>query len=109
MQIQLDIPFESDLQEIDFQIKIEKRNKNFEEHKVRSLCSDYENETKHLWNSDPDRQGKEAYDSGEVDDLNKQYEREAVKRDVQKNCLFRVSTGKPVYWSDFEEKWVDSE
>jgi hypothetical protein len=107
MQIQLHNSFQSQPQEIDLQKKIRKRNRKLQDHKLRKICSDYQNENLYLWNSDPDRQGKYVYDSGEIDDLNMQYERDAVRRDTQKNYLFKVSSGKPVYWSDFEGKWVD--
>ena len=107
MQIQLQNSFKSDPQEIDLLKKIRNRNKKLQDDKVRRICSDYQHENVYLWNSDPDRQGKDVYDSGEVYDLNKQYERDAVRRDIQKECLFRVTTGKQVYWCDFQGKWVD--
>lgn len=105
MQIQLRDPFESKV-EIVLQKKIWKRNKELYDQKTRELCSDYSNEIQYLWNSDPDRQGKDVYDS-EVHDLNQQYEKEAVRRDLQKNSWIRVRTGKQVYWSDFEGRWID--
>ena len=109
VQIQLNNPFESTLQEIDFQKKIKKRNNKLQDQKIRRLCSDYQNETGYLWNSDPDGQGKDVYDSGEVHDVNQEYERDAVRRDMKKNALVRVRTGRPVYWSHIEGKWVDGE
>jgi hypothetical protein len=107
MQIQLRDPIESKIQETVLQKKIRKRNKKLYDQKIRALCSGYSNEIQYLWNSDPDRQGKEVYDSGEIHDLNQQYEKEAVRRDLRKNALIRVRTGKQVYWSDFEGRWID--
>jgi hypothetical protein len=109
VQIQLKNPFESTLQEIEFQKKIKKRNNKLQEQKIQRLSSDYQYETGYLWNSDPDRQGKDVYDSGEVHDLNEEYERDAVRRDMKKNTSVRVRGGKRVFWSHFEGKWVDSE
>lgn len=108
-QIQLHDPFESRLQDIDFQKKIKKWNNKLQDQKIRRLSSDYQYETGYLWNSDPDRKGKDVYDSGEFRELNEQYEMDAVRRDMKKDSLVRVRTGKQVYWSHFEGKWVDSE
>jgi major membrane immunogen (membrane-anchored lipoprotein) len=108
VQIQLRNPFESNLQDIDFQKKIRKWNNKLQDKKIQRICSDYPNETGYLWNSDPDRKGKDVYDSGEVHELNEQYEMDAVRRDIKKNALVRVRTGNQVYWSHIEGKWVDN-
>lgn len=108
LQIQL-YPYNSTPQETVSQKTIKNRNNNLQDRKVRCLCSDHYNELAYLWNSDPDRNGKEVYDSGEVVALNGQYELDAVKRDMKKNALIRVNTGKPVLWSELEGKWVDCE
>jgi hypothetical protein len=88
-----------------FQKEIKRRNKILEKPIVKQVCSDCERETKYLWNSDPARHG-ELYDSGEVYELNKRWEKEAVRRDLKKG-LIRVSTGRPVYWSEVQGKWID--
>jgi hypothetical protein len=88
-----------------FQKEIKRRNKILEKPIVKQICCDSEREIKYLWNSDPARHG-EVYDSGEVDELNKRWEKEAVIRDLKKG-LIRVSTGRPVYWSETEGKWID--
>jgi len=87
--------------------KIEKRNKKLlQDPKIRKLCCDDQIETKYLCNSDPERQGKEVYDSGEIKELNRIWQKDAVIRD-SKRGLIRVSTGRPVYWSEPLGKWID--
>jgi hypothetical protein len=107
LQIQLPNYLEIKIAEVDTQKKIKKRNKKLQDPKVLKLCSDYQKELQFLWSSDPDRQGKQVYDSGEVEDLNKQWQKDAVRRDPKKG-LIRVSTGRPVSWSDSQGKWVDT-
>lgn len=97
MTLQVQIAGPSDL-------SLQKRNIELKNKKVRKICSDYRNELEYPWNSDPDRKGKDVYDFGEVYEMNKQWEREAIRRDVKGKSLFRVLTGKPVYWSDSEGK-----
>lgn len=109
LQIQVYHPIESSLQDIVSQKKIKNRNNNLQDSKVRRFCSDYHNELVYLWSSDPDRKDKDVYDSGEVDILNEKYEMDAVRKDMKKNALVRVRTGKYIVWSDFEGKWNDSE
>jgi hypothetical protein len=109
LQIQVYHPFDSSLQESVSQKKIKNRNNNLQDRKVRRLCSDYHYELAYLWNTDPDRKDKEIYDSGEVVALNEQYEMDAVRRDMKKNALVRVRTGKYVVWSELQGKWIDSE
>jgi len=93
--------------DIGLQKKIKKRDKKLlQDPKIRKLCSDDQIELNYLWNSDPSRQGKEVYDSGEVKELNKLWQRNAVIRE-SKRGLIRVSTGRPVYWSEPLGKWVD--
>ena len=102
LQVQLYHPLESSPQETVSQKRIKKRNNNLQDKKVRRLCSDLHNELAYLWNSDPDRMDKDVYDCGEVDILNEKYEMDAVRRDMKKDALVRVRTGKCVVWSDFE-------
>ena len=93
--------------DIGLQKKIKKRNKKLlQDPEIRKLCSDYQNEVNYLWNSDPERQGKEVDDSGEVDELNRLWQRNAVRRDLKKG-LIRVSSGRPVYWSEPLGKWIE--
>ena len=109
LQIPLYDTHKSTLQGTVSQNKIKNWNNNLQDRKVRRVCSDHHNELAYLWNSDPDRRGKDVYDTGEVDVLNKKYELDAVRRDMKKNVLIRLKTGKRVFWSYLEGKWIDSE
>jgi hypothetical protein len=47
----------------DTEKKIEHRSIELQDKKVRQLCLDYQYESIYLWNTDPDRQFSEIYDS----------------------------------------------
>jgi len=92
--------------DIGLQKKIRKRNKKFDKPEVRELTKDFTHETQYLWNSEPARQGQEVFDFGEVKELERKWQKEAVYRD-SKRGLVRLSTGRPVYWSEPLGKWID--
>ena len=100
------IAYTNTWKDIVLQKKIRKRNKKFDKPEIRKSTFDFQNEVKYLWNSDPAKQAKESFDSGEIRELTKPWEREATIRD-SKRGLVRVSTGRPVYWSEPLGKWID--
>jgi hypothetical protein len=103
-------PISSEI-ELDIQNKIRERNKKLEDPKLKKIFLDCRLELdfdgQYLWRSDPDRQFKDVYDLGEVNKLNKEWENEAVLRDIRNKKLIRTSTGNLVEWLDFEQKWTD--
>jgi hypothetical protein len=92
--------------DIVLQKKIRKRNNKFDKPEVRQISLNFQNELRYFRNSDPAKQGKEVFDSGEIKELSKTWEKEAVIRD-SKRGLVRVSSGRPVYWSTSLGKWTD--
>lgn len=100
------IAYTNTWQDISLQKKIRKRNKKFDKPEVRQITLDFQNELRYFWNSDPAKQAKESFDSGEIEELSKSWENAAVRRDLKKG-LIRVSTGRPVYWSEPLGKWID--
>jgi hypothetical protein len=68
------------------QKKIIKRNTKLQDQNFRILCSDYQYEARFLWVSEPDRQGKNAYDSGEVHDLNEKSQRQTDRIELSKKA-----------------------
>ena len=103
-------PISSEI-ELDIQNKIMERNKKLEDPKLKKIFLDCRLELdfdgQYLWRSDPDRQFKDVYDLGEVNKLNKEWENEAVLRDIRNKKLIRTSTGNLVEWLDIEQKWTD--
>jgi hypothetical protein len=100
------IAYTNTWKDIVLQKKIKKRDKKFDKLEVRELTKDFQHETRYMWNSDPAKQGKEVFDSGEIKELDRPWQKDAVIRD-SKRGLIRVSTGRPVYWSEPLGKWMD--
>ena len=71
------------------------------------LHDEYTEELPSLYSTNPVRAGVGAFDHGEIDELDKQCDKNAVRR--YGSVLLRVSTGKPVAWSKTENKWIDIE
>ena len=99
------IAYTNTWQELDLQKKIKKRSKKLDKPEIRKQCVKQESEALYVWNSDPGRQGKEVYDSGEIKELNVEWWKDAVARVGKDKVLVRISTGKPVAWSN--GKWID--
>ena len=93
-------------QDLSLKKKNRKREKKLDKLEIRNVTLDFQNEVKYLWNSDPSKQAKGSFDSGEIRELTKPWEREATIRDPKRGIV-RVSTGRPVYWSEPLGKWVD--
>lgn len=100
------IAYTNTWQDLSLKRKNRKREKKLDKPEIRNVTRDFQNELKYLWNSDPAKQAKESFDSGEIKELNKTWEKEATIRDPNRGIV-RVSTGRPVYWSESVGKWID--
>lgn len=89
----------------DLQKKTKQRDKKLDKPEIRKLCSTQDSEARYLWNSDPAKQGKEVFDSGEIKELNIECWKNSVIRVGP--VLVRRRNGKPVVWSN--GKWLDIE
>lgn len=95
------------------------RNRKLKDKKFRRLwISHPSEEASYLWTSDPDRHGKEIYDFGEYKEYNSEFSKPAVVKiwmhafvghgkKIKRSILARVSTSKPVVWSETKAKWID--